>query len=505
MRRSSFQSVDVSMSREIYSQYEDVKVVADNIEDVVKVADGVDDRTFTAAVAVTTEPFKSEVTTVAGAATEVSTVSGISADVVTVSGLQTEIQSLVADKVALDSLYADKATLDSLYADKATLDSLFADKATLDSLVADKSVLDSLYADKAVLDSLYADKSVLDTVHSKLAEIEVVSADIDSVITVSDNMLAVNRYSDTYYPPSATAPTTKPSGGARVKGDMYFNTTEGKLKVFDGTIWDNAGSTVNGTSKRAVIVATEGQTVFSVAGGYDPGYADVYLNGRKLLNGTDVYVSSGTDVVLSSGAAAGDVIDIVAYGAFVLADFYSKAEIDSKNNTKVSKTGDETIAGVKTFSSFPVTPSSEPIGSYDVVNKKYVDDSVGESIPSGVITMWSGLISAVPSGWFLCNGANGTPDLRNRFVYGASVDGDVSAVGGSTTTSEAGSHTHSIPISGWSYSTSNAAGYLLTGRKSGVMHAEYARASATQNVAGSGAHTHTTLPPYMKLAYIMKG
>ncbi|MCB2217983.1 MAG: hypothetical protein KQH59_18125 [Desulfobulbaceae bacterium] len=44
---------------------------------------------------------------------------------------------------------------------------------------------------------------------------------------------------------------------------------------------------------------------------------------------------------------------------------------------KVGTTGNETIAGVKTFSSFPVSPSSAPTTNYQIANKKYVDDSVG--------------------------------------------------------------------------------------------------------------------------------
>jgi hypothetical protein len=55
-------------------------------------------------------------------------------------------------------------------------------------------------------------------------------------------------------------------------------------------------------------------------------------------------------------------------------------EMDSNfsnlNNGKVETTGNETIAGVKTFSSFPITPSSAPSSDYETANKKYVDDEV---------------------------------------------------------------------------------------------------------------------------------
>lgn len=65
------------------------------------------------------------------------------------------------------------------------------------------------------------------------------------------------------------------------------------------------------------------------------------------------------------------------------------------------------------------------------------------TIPSGVIVMWSGSPAAVPTGWSVCDGTNGTPDLRDRFVLG-SPDGTTGAAGTShtATTNNAGSHNH---------------------------------------------------------------
>lgn len=47
------------------------------------------------------------------------------------------------------------------------------------------------------------------------------------------------------------------------------------------------------------------------------------------------------------------------------------------------------------------------------------DEQNVETIPQGIIAMWSGPITNIPEGWALCNGQNGTPDLRNRFIVGA--------------------------------------------------------------------------------------
>lgn len=61
--------------------------------------------------------------------------------------------------------------------------------------------------------------------------------------------------------------------------------------------------------------------------------------------------------------------------------------------------------------------------------------SVG--FPSGAIVMWSGLLANIPTGWLLCDGQNGTPDLRDRFVRGAAAGQDPGGTGGAATHSHA--------------------------------------------------------------------
>lgn len=57
----------------------------------------------------------------------------------------------------------------------------------------------------------------------------------------------------------------------------------------------------------------------------------------------------------------------------------------------------------------------------------------GSGFPSGGIIIWSGSSSAIPSGWYLCDGTNSTPDLRNRFIVGAGSTYAVGATGGAAT------------------------------------------------------------------------
>ncbi len=93
----------------------------------------------------------------------------------------------------------------------------------------------------------------------------------------------------------------------------------GKYLTTDGSIasWDviNIPSFVY---TRTNFTATASQTTFTVS--YTIGYVDVYLNGVKLVVGTDVAATNGTSVVLSSGATAGDLVEIVAFETFEVAN-----------------------------------------------------------------------------------------------------------------------------------------------------------------------------------------
>jgi P2-related tail formation protein len=100
------------------------------------------------------------------------------------------------------------------------------------------------------------------------------------------------------------------------------------MRVYNGTAWIDAGSAVNGTSERNVYTATGGQTTFAVT--YDIGFVDVYLNGVKLTINTDFTATSGTNIVLAVGATGGDIVDIVAYGAFNIANTYTQTQADAR-------------------------------------------------------------------------------------------------------------------------------------------------------------------------------
>jgi hypothetical protein len=113
-------------------------------------------------------------------------------------------------------------------------------------------------------------------------------------------------------------------------------------------------------------------------------------------------------------------------------------------------------------SKFYVTVGSPSVTRKNVATEDYVSNSVAGAIPRGVITMWYGSTSNIPSGWALCDGNNSTPDLRDRFVVGAGGNYSSGSTGGSkdavvvshthTATSTVSDPGHSHGFSGVSHS-----------------------------------------------------
>lgn len=105
------------------------------------------------------------------------------------------------------------------------------------------------------------------------------------------------------------------------------------------------------------------------------------------------------------------------------------------------------------------------------------------SLPIGSIIMWNRPASEVPLGWQVCNGTNGTPDLRDYFVKGASVDGDVGVA-------EDGSHYHSRPANTGGGGGHTHAASVGVGGTSGSTNSIASTAWETGNAVAPGGHSH---------------
>jgi hypothetical protein len=135
------------------------------------------------------------------------------------------------------------------------------------------------------------------------------------------------------------------------------------------------------------------------------------------------------------------------------------------------------------------------------------------AVPTGGIILWSGSTGSVPSGWYLCDGTNGTPDLRNSFIVGAGSTYAVNATGG-TADAIVVTHTHAATVTDPSHSHAynggslTASGYSPGGNifASGNIATSTAVTGISVTNASAGVSgTNANLPPYYALAYIMKG
>ena len=153
------------------------------------------------------------------------------------------------------------------------------------------------------------------------------TSETNAATSATNAAASYDNFDDRYLGAKSSAPTVDNDGDALITGALYFNSTSNIMYVSSGAGWQAAGSSVNGTSDRQTYTATAGQTVFAAT--YDTGYIDVYLNGIKLAP-ADFTATNGTSVTLTSGAVVSDIVDLVAYGTFVLADHYTEAQSDAR-------------------------------------------------------------------------------------------------------------------------------------------------------------------------------
>lgn len=168
--------------------------------------------------------------------------------------------------------------------------------------------------------------------------------------------------------------------------------------------------------------------------------------------------------------------------------------------------------------------------------------STADRFPVGGIVMWSGSMDpgAIPSGWLLCDGTNGTPDLRNRFIIGAfennagvpntTITGSPTQTGGSkdaivvshthTATVTDPGHGHDFIYANGTQASANqttTGGFVLNQINNAVQPANTGNATVNNQIGEAltgvtvanstegASGTNANLVPYYALAYIMRG
>ena len=262
-------------------------------------------------------------------------------------------------------------------------------------------------------------------------------------------------------------------------------------------------------------------------------------NGRLLLESGNSNVSVfANGNVTTTVAGVGNVVVVTSTGANIAGTLSTSGNITGAN---LSVSGTTTLTGVAT-----APTAANGTNNTQIATTAFV---IYNGVPSGCIMLWSGSIASIPSGWYLCNGTNGTPNLMDRFVVGAGSTYPVGAAAGSAdaivvshshTASSAGqsvNHSHSGTTSGMNRNNPHnhtvnvyistfdsqqiAAqgvntqfveyGSYVTGSTdinhehaftTGGVSADHNHAITVNSTGSSG--TNANMPPYYALAYIMK-
>ena len=347
----------------------DVPIVAGGIANITTVAGQISPTNNIGTLA----GINTAITTVSGISSDVTTVSGISADVTAVAALSSTNLNTVATNIAsvntvssnithvvkvaqdlneaisevetvandLNETTSEIEVVANAIANVNTVGSNISSVNTVSGISSDVTAVASIQSNIASIAASAATTNIntvaadltgsnnIGTVAGSIANVNLTGGSIASVNTVANNLTAVNQFSNQYVI-SSTAPSN-PNAGL-----LWFDTTTGvdTMKVYNGTSFQNAGSSVNGTSESVDYVVgtssgsyTGSTTVFPAT--YDPGFLSVYLNGVR-LHPSDFTATNGTSVTLASAAAANDTVSIEAFGTFALADHYNKTQADAR-------------------------------------------------------------------------------------------------------------------------------------------------------------------------------
>ena len=266
----------------------------------------------------------SEIDVVSNNIANVNTVGGISSDVTTVAGISSAVSAVNSNSSNINAVNSNSSNINTVAGDSAEINSVAGISSAVTTVAGISSAVSAVNSNSSNINAVNSNSANINTVAGNNTNINTVAGANANISSVATNLASVNNFAEQYRI-SSSAPTSSLN-----VGDLYFDTTANELKVYKSSGWAAAGSTVNGTSARFNYTATAGQTTFTGADtagntlAYDAGFADVYLNGVR-LSASDITITSGTSVVLASGAAVGDILDIVAYGTF------NVASIDASN------------------------------------------------------------------------------------------------------------------------------------------------------------------------------
>jgi hypothetical protein len=143
-----------------------------------------------------------------------------------------------------------------------------------------------------------------------------------------------DSFDDRYLGAKATAPTVDNDGNALLTGALYWNTAVNKMYVWSGSAWEEISSSADIIAYKYTVTAA----ATSVSGAddngltltYTVGKEQVYINGVLQVRGSDYTATTGSSITGMAAMLADDIVTVLAFTAFVVANTYTQAEADAK-------------------------------------------------------------------------------------------------------------------------------------------------------------------------------
>ena len=482
----------------------------------------------------------------------------------------------IAGRLGTDSIAVEKIAAGTLPTDVNINSTNIIDGSITSTDIADGTIVNADIASNAAIAGTKLENSgVVAGSYGSSSAIPIVTVDAQGLITTASTTaidsttiangtsnVAVSNNGDITTTRAGTATLVVGGTGVQVTGNIgVTGTVDGRDVASDGNKLDGieAGSTGDQTAAeiRALVGSASDSNVFTDA---DHAKLDaITTSNGVILNGvtattqsqgdgsTKIATTAYTDTAVSNlvdsspsalntlnelAAALGDDANFsTTVTNSIATKLATNGNGSSVTNLNASNLASGTIPDARFPSTLPAVSGANLTGIVSFV--------------SGMIILWSGSTGSIPSGWVLCNGANSTPDLRDRFVVGAgssyavgntggaNTRTDTVNISGSDTVSISGSDTVNISVSGnaqgdakkynqGGINTYYSTGYSYTNATFQIQHVVYTGArltipfsgsgsdtvnisgSDTVNISGSDTVSIDTRSPYYALCYIMK-